>query len=285
MNSTETAYPATANHAQVWRELVLFGVVTFAITWGVLALYLVNGAWATQTFGPMKLGAPMFYLAVSAPGIAAIILTLRASGWSGLWRFITSLFRGRTPWTWIALSILGYPLLWLLVALVTAGWKGALDSLDLTPWAVTLPAILIGGHLLRDAGALGEEPGWRGYALPRLLSLMSARAAAILLGFVWAVWHLPAFFLGSLSQSGIVFVPYVLNVMAFSVLMTLIYVRSNGNVLWAGIIPHMMFNAVPKAGIQPNLWVTVAIGIAILVLCGPHLRRNAGDRTDGDAAR
>lgn len=285
MNSSATDSPAAPSSARVWRELLLFSGVTFAITWGVLALYLMNGAWATQTFGPMKLGAPMFYLAVSAPAIAAIILTLRESGWSGLWKFISSLVRGSTPWQWIVLSILGYPLLWLLVSLVNASWQGRLDSFDLTPWAVTLPAILIGGHLLKDVGALGEEPGWRGYALPRLLSLMSARAAAMLLGFVWAVWHLPAFFLGSLSQSGIDFIPYVLNVMAFSVLMTLIYVRSNGNVVWAGIVPHMMFNAVPKAGIEPILWVTVAVGLAILVLYGPNLHRDVAESTKEDPAK
>jgi membrane protease YdiL (CAAX protease family) len=285
MNLPESDQPASTTNARVWRELLVFGAVTFSITWGVLALYLVDVAWATQTFGPMKLGAPMFYLAVSAPAIAAIVLTLNESGWSGLWGFIASLARGSTAWPWIAISIFGYPLLWLFVALVTAVSQGKLDSLDLTPWSVTLPAILIGGHLLKDVGALGEEPGWRGYALPRLLRLMSARAAAMLLGFVWAVWHLPAFFLGSLSQSGIDFVPYLLNVMAFSILMTLIYVRSNGNVLWAGIVPHMMFNAVPKAGIAPILWVTVAVGIAVLLICGPHMRRDVGKRSDEDVSK
>src|SRR3546814_20952371 len=75
------------------------------------------------------------------------------------------------------------------------------ESPYLSSWLIALPAVLLAGHLFRDPGALGEELGWRGFALPRLLELMDARRASLLLGLVWAVWHLPAFFLSTLSQS------------------------------------------------------------------------------------
>src|SRR5690606_11703585 len=141
-----------------------------------------------------------------------------------------------------------------------------LAAFDPRPWLIALPLVLLGGHLLKDPGALGEELGWRGYALPRLLELTDARAASIILGVVWAVWHLPAFFLASLAQSSVNFGLFVINVTAFSVIMTWLFVNTRGSVLWAGIVPHMLFNATPKAGIMPVVWVTVLVAVALLRL-------------------
>src|SRR5690606_23948229 len=118
----------------------------------------------------------------------------------GLSSLFGSLVRTKVGWMWIAISVLGYPALWLIVALVRAAFSGELASFDPRPWLIALPLVLLGEHLLKDPGSLGEELGWRGYALPGLLGLTDARVAAIVLGVVWAVWHLPAFFLSSLSQ-------------------------------------------------------------------------------------
>src|SRR3546814_4714751 len=102
------------------------------------------------------------------------------------------------------------------------------ESPYLSSWLIALPAVLLAGHLFRDPGALGEELGWRGFALPRLLELMDARRASLLLGLVWAVWHLPAFFLSTLSQSQVNFGLFILNVVAFSVFMTWLFVHTRG---------------------------------------------------------
>ena len=281
-NSSTVNQSIETSRSQLQIEILLFFVISFAITWSVLGLYLWNGPWMTTAFGPMRLGAPMFFVAVSAPAMAAIILTFYRNGWRGVVSFLVSLFRVRAYWPWILISFLGYPLLWFFVNFGTSIWFNRLDQFDFSPWVTTLPIILLGGHFLKDIGALGEEPGWRGYALPRLLTLMNAQIASVVLGLVWAVWHLPAFFLSSMSQSGIVFVPYVLNVIAFSVFMTLIYVHTNGNVLLSGIIPHMLFNAVPKAGIEPNLWVTVLLGAFLLFAFGPKMRRYDDLDQDGE---
>ena len=273
VNSSTVKQSIDTSRSQLKIEILLFFAISFTITWGVLGLYLWNGPWMTATFGTMRLGAPMFYVAVSAPATAAIILTFYKNGWRGVVSFLLSLFRGRAYWPWILISLLGYPYLWLIVNFGTSIWFGRWDQFNFSPWVSALPILVLSGHFLKDIGALGEEPGWRGYALPRLLTLMNAQIASVVLGLVWAVWHLPAFFLSSMSQSGIMFFPYVLNVIAFSVLMTLIYINTNGNVLLSGIIPHMMFNAVPKAGIEPNLWVTVFIGAFVLYAFGPKMRR------------
>lgn len=254
----------------IWQLLAFTGGA-YAITWSIVGVYALAETWATAQLGPLILGSPAFYLAVAAPSLAAVALTLKHEGVSGTLALLKRLVAFRAPPLWAAVALLGYPLLWLATALVGRVVDGNFASLDLAAWFSALPALFLSGHVIRDGGALGEELGWRGYALPRLLQLTTPRVASVVLGLVWAVWHLPAFFVSSLSQSAIDFGPYVLNVVAFSVLMTVLYVKTGGNVLWAGIIPHMMFNAVPRAGIEVIPAITILIGAIILLTCGPSL--------------
>lgn len=252
-------------------DLVVFGGLTFALTWLVVGAYIWDNDAATAAIGPMKLGAPAFYVAVYAPAIMALLVTAFRYGRGGLGSLLASLVRVRVRWTWIAISLLGYPALWLLVYLIKATAGGQLRGFDFDPWLVALPLLLLHGFILRDPGALGEELGWRGFALPRLLELMHARNAALILGLVWAVWHLPAFYVASLSQSTFAIAPFVVQVTAFSVFMTWVFVNARGSVLWAGVIPHMLFNAVSHAGIRPVGWVFTGVAVVILMLGGKHL--------------
>jgi membrane protease YdiL (CAAX protease family) len=253
-------------------DLLIFGAATFALTWLIVGLYIWDNAAVTRAIGPMKLGAPAFYVAVYAPALAAIAVTVARHGRAGLASLFGSLVRIRVRWIWIAVSLLGYPLLWLAVGLVQVGAGGDLAQFDFRPWLVALPLLLLHGAILKDPGALGEELGWRGFALPRLLELTHARNASLLLGLVWAVWHVPAYFVGSLSQSALALAPFILQVMAFSVFMAWIFVNARGSVLWAGVVPHMLINATPHAGIHPVGWVFIVVAALILVFGGRHLR-------------
>jgi membrane protease YdiL (CAAX protease family) len=276
-------------------DLLVYTVATFAITWTIVGLYIWDADRTTRAVGPMKLGAPMFYAAVYTPTVVSIVLTAIRDGRAGLVSLFASVFRFRAPWLWIAVSLLGYPLMWLVVSLIQSAATGTLASMSFTPWLVTLPMLVVSARVFIDAGALGEELGWRGFALPRLLELTDARKASLLLGVVWAVWHLPAFYVGSMSQSGLAFLPFVGNVIAFSVLMTWLFVHTRGSVFWAGIVPHTLFNLVPHAGIHPIGWITMAVAMVVLLLSGKHLRgvgRPAADipqsalfATDGQASR
>lgn len=273
MGLLEASSPVSpAARQRLYGDLALFSAIAFGLTWLLVGAYVIDAEAASSLLGPMRLGAPAFFAAVYAPSVAAVIVTSLRYGRAGLAQLFGSLIRVKAPWIWIAVSLLGYPALWLVVELVRAVSDGTAGSFDFSPWLIALPMVLLGGHLLRDPGALGEELGWRGFALPRLLELTDARIASIVLGLVWAVWHLPAFFLSSLSQSSVDFGVFVLNVTAFSVLMTWLFVNTRGSVLWAGVVPHMLFNATSKAGITPVVWVTVLVSIAVLVLGGKHLR-------------
>jgi len=119
----------------------------------------------------------------------------------------------------------------------------ATASLDLGRWYMA-PIVLV-VTLIFDAGPLGEELGWRGYALPRLLAgRFSPLAAALVLGLIWGVWHLPAFFVAGTAQHdlqmGILWL--IVGTMLASVIMTWLYRRTGGDVLASGVLVHLMNN-------------------------------------------
>jgi membrane protease YdiL (CAAX protease family) len=107
-------------------------------------------------------------------------------------------------------------------------------------WSIFLSASVFRLSTL-IGGPLGEEPGWRGFALPRLQKLFGPAAASILLGVLWASWHLPLFLCKAWSSSG--FPTYLLIVTELSFLFTFLYNLFDGSVITA-IATHACFNTV-----------------------------------------
>jgi membrane protease YdiL (CAAX protease family) len=118
----------------------------------------------------------------------------------------------------------------------------------------------------------GEEIGWRGYALPRLAARFGLGRASIVLGVVWACWHLPLFFLRGADTYGQSFVVYLLQVIALSVAMAWLYGRTHGSLLLVmlmhaainntkDIVPSAVPGATNALALSPSLvaWLTVAL--------------------------
>ena len=84
----------------------------------------------------------------------------------------------------------------------------------------------------------GEEIGWRGFALPRLASRLGLGPASVVLGLIWAVWHLPLFFVREADTFGQSFPMYTMAVVAISIAISLLYAKSDG-----GLLLPMLFHA------------------------------------------
>ena len=90
---------------------------------------------------------------------------------------------------------------------------------------------MAGAILISIWAQAGEEIGWRGYALPRLATRLGLGGASLVIGGVWALWHLPLFFLAGSGSAGQSFPIYVLHVTALSVAMAWLYWKTDGSLL------------------------------------------------------
>jgi len=82
-----------------------------------------------------------------------------------------------------------------------------------------------------------EEPGWRGFALPRLLTKRNPLTASLILCIIWAAWHVPLFFLPEWGGAETSFIWFVANTVGLSFIMTWLYNRSRSSVF-----PVMLFH-------------------------------------------
>jgi membrane protease YdiL (CAAX protease family) len=206
-------------------------------------------------FGEISPSNPLFILAVYSPGVAGVFLVWRHYGIKGLGSFFRRLTLWRAPALWWLFLILGIPLL----VYTGAAVKGSItDPFPFSPWYQVLPAMAMALFL----GPI-EEFGWRGLALPLLQRRFAPFWAGLILGAIWGVWHIPSFLLSGTAQSAWSFGPYLIGIIAISVILTPMFNAARGSLLIAALYHFQMMNPVfPDA--QP--WDTLMFAIAAVVI-------------------
>ena len=169
---------------------------------------------------------------------------------------------------WWYVFAVGYiPAIKLTVALIHRALTGAWPLFGNFPWYLIPVAIAFSTPV-----QAGEEIGWRGYALPRLAARFGLARASIVLGIIWACWHLPQFFISQADTYGQSFFVYSFQVTALSVAMAWLYAKTNGSLLLVMLLHSSVNNAkdiVPSAlpgaantfGLTASLvaWITVLL--------------------------
>ena len=269
----------------------LFFVLTYLLSW-VLWAPLVGWLQAHGRLGvagggleglPVWIGV-LWFLGSWSPSLVALGLTGRAGGWPAVKRLLRSAVRWRVGWRWNLLAWLG-PLVLGLVALGLFTATGGLElRLDSGRWML-IPVALVAAV---PFGPLGEELGWRGYALPRMLESGSALSCALWIGLAWTFWHLPLFWapagttLSGEPVTWIAVLLYTVEVVALSILITWLVRGARGSV-WIAIGAHAAWNAgmerfffspLPDAA-DPSVrfWSLVVLVAAALAVM-PALRRS-----------
>jgi membrane protease YdiL (CAAX protease family) len=251
-------------------EIALYLAITFGITWSLAIVVLGFPGWYAAHFGQLSRSSPLFYIAVWAPNVAALALTATRGGLPALRDLFSRFGRVRVQsWVWLA-ALTFYPLLMLVVQLVGTFLGRPLAGPDV--WLHVAAGLFAPAALF--LGPLGEELGWRGYLLPRVLERFSPLAAALIVGTIWMIWHVPAFLASGLPQSGMVFPIFALGGMALSVFVTWLFVNARQSILVAGVVPHMIVNAYgdatgPMTWINAGVLVVGAVGLAAVL--GPRL--------------
>src|SRR5215510_15301294 len=242
-------------------SLVIFFLAAYALMWACFFTVTLEEIPANSVLGTFLL-----LLGTFAPSLAALWLTARAEGEAGVRVLLARVVQWRVGWQWYLFAA-GYVVaIKLAVALIYRVASGVWPRFGTLPWYVIIGAIIISTPV-----QAGEEIGWRGYALPRLAAHFGWAWASILLGLIWAFWHLPQFFIREADTYGQSFLIFVLQVTALSVAMAWLYMRTNGSLLLTMLLHAAVNNskdvvpsAVPGAtnsfglSASPVAWITVA---------------------------
>lgn len=244
------------------RYLVAYLILAYAISWSI-AVPLALG---NQGIIPAILPSWTHYLVAYGPMLSALIVTGIGQGKSGLKDLIRRMFMWRVcpKWWLVAFSplIIGLAVIFLLNRL--AGSQIDLSDLGMVNY---LPPLGVGVLLLWILTfGLGEETGWRGYALPRLLNRRSALGATLILTIFWALWHLPQFFYQFEPSMA---AGWLIGLFAGSVLLTWLYNSTQGSILMVAIW-HGCFNfmtaTTAATGTLPAVMSMIVILWALIVI-------------------
>ena len=266
------------NRPHVVKELVIFFIITFTIMFGLGGLGMVFQSHIEKIFGPISNNNLFVMLLIYAPTIAGLTLTIIFEGWNGLVAlFKRGLYYIKPKWWLIAIFLL--PTILLVFGLFSYLTGIDASSFNWNLFFGTFPLLIFSLHLFTDAGPIGEELGWRGYALPRLLQLHSPIVATSILSVIWTAFHLAAFLTPGTNQYGMSFIWFTVWCFSLCFIMTWLYMNTSGNWIVSGLLQHYIINSFAINGafkIGPGVSITFCIVVIIIFLFKGFSRKQVG---------
>jgi membrane protease YdiL (CAAX protease family) len=266
---------ARAEHAHASsRAVVAFFVLAFAWSWG----WWIPLATSSDLVERGQ-GSPTHVPGLFGPMLAAAVVLLATGRRDALAAWARALVRIPRDRRWIAASI--SPLGFLAIGAVVAALAGNLAGIHafgrFSGMSVAVaPALLL-------LGAVGEEAGWRGFALPRLQARLGALRATLLLTALWALWHVPLFYViaGYRGFSPMMVPGFVIGLGAGALVLTAIFNHTGGSVL-AVAVWHASYNLASASDGTDG--AIAAVVTACVITWGIRLviRERAGRRALGD---
>ncbi|MBY4212957.1 CPBP family intramembrane metalloprotease [Rhodococcus fascians] len=287
MTAVDARYGSASPGIRQWignHALISFFVMANVLSWAAWTPYILSqngiGLW-DYTF-PSVMGTSqltgMLPGAYLGPIFSALVITAVVDGRTGLRVWAGRLFRWRVEARWYALALIASP-----AALVVAGaaFSGGRIHAPTTAALVAYVPVLL---LQMVTTGLAEEPGWRDFALPRLQERFGALRAAMILGPIWGVWHLPLFFTewgGWPDASWTRPVIFVVFCISFNVVMSWVFNRTGqslpvsmlmhvsvntfASVMWADLFPAL---DTERAMLSLAVAAVVAAMVVIVGTCG-----------------
>jgi membrane protease YdiL (CAAX protease family) len=222
-----------ASEAYVFLGLTL--ALSWFVFWGPLALFKITAISFVSDVKGHWWAIALFIVGGFVPSLLGIFLTWKKEGVSGLRKLGQRIIQFRFGWHW-------YMFTFLIVIAGTAG-QITINRLLGNTFNGTLFLTQLGSFLpLLILGSLSEEIGWRGYALEKLQTRWNALPSSLIVGLVWALWHLPLFMMVGTSQHelGDPFISFLIKMTASSILYTWLY-NNTKHSLWSAILLHWLY--------------------------------------------
>ncbi len=259
------------------HELVAYFVLAYAITWaiGILLIASVRGLLGVQ------IPPSVHFLAAYGPMLSALIVTGVTGGAVGIRELVGRMFRWRVGMRWILIAL--SPLaLYLIAAAMLRVWGGVWPDFSRFGSTVEVTGLgwLAGWAFHTLTFGIGEETGWRGFALPRLQKGRSALSATLILSVFWALWHVPMFFYKeNYVGMGIpMVILWLVGLLCGAIVFTWLYNSTNGSVLmvalWHGTYNAAVTATEPAIAAIVSTIVWIAAVIIVLVAKPANLSRS-----------
>ncbi len=225
--------------SEAGKEAILFLALTLALSylvfWGPLALFQVTAiSFVGNKMGPVWAVALYLMGGFVPSGVAVALVGFKdgRSGLSALWRRMTHFRIGWRVYL-AAVSVVAFGTACQIVLNNLLG-----RTFDLSLFLIQLPSFLP----LLVLGPLSEELGWRGYAQDRLQRRWSPQLAGVVVGIVWAFWHLPLFFMPGASQRELhmPFAGFLVGIVSMSIVFAWLHSHSGGSI-WIAIFFHWIY--------------------------------------------
>ena len=274
--SRSASYPQGGLLAR--HPLTFYFLIAFAFSWlmflpGVLTYFEVLNL-SDSLVGVLSITGLL------GPILSGFIMTALTEGGPGIRRWLGRIVLWRVGLVWYLFALIGLPLVMVLATIILR--PGALESFQtLAPLSV-LPYLGAFVFMVLIGGPLFEEPGWSGFAQPRLQRLHGPLVGGLILGSLWALWHLPGFLIPSQDLTDIPprgtvldFVVFALALIGLRLIIMWVFNNTRGSVLMA-ILVHASWNTFYSAALiqlfpAPSvlgsyLNLTIAAGALALVI-------------------
>ena len=224
--------------ASLWvkeHPIITYFILAYAISWIIVAPLVASA----QGFIDVSVPFALHYLNDYAPLSAAIITAAIANGTGGLRELFQRMIKWRAGLGWVLVAAFSpLALFGIATGMVIVGMGEEPPDLSLLGSITYLPYLGGGGWIfwILTAG-IGEESGWRGYALPSLQGNMSALSATLIVTLLWVGWHLPRFFYyGNYMILGFSVLPLAAHgFLALAIVLTWLYNSTRGSILMAAL--------------------------------------------------
>jgi hypothetical protein len=208
----------------------------------------------------------MFIGGAYGPFIGSFSLTFLDEGKEGVKNLGRRFWNLKIARTWLLISFVLFPILYsasFIIAFLVEGTVPALVWLSDPSMLLYIVAISVFG------GGFAEEFGWRGYALPRLQAKWNALSSSLILGLIWAFWHLPVWYMEGDSHQSSPFFLFALTVVFLSILFTWVYNNAEGSIL-AAVALHTTYNIMTKLGLLSPvggvIYIILFFGLTLVVI-------------------
>jgi uncharacterized protein len=219
--TSPTLAPARTQNLVRRHPLISFFVLTYAVTWTLWAPLVV---FRDQIPGPLAF--VLLVLGSNVPSVLGVLFVALLRGRSGVRTLLGRLLHARIGLFWyLAVVALAVPAL-------CAVWVSTLLGGPTPVVVATIPAVVVLFLFsIFPGSSVGEELGWRGFALPRLQAQHSALAASLIVGAAWGIYHFPLFLLGSPTRPFALFLPFAIGCVIMSIFYTWMYNGTGGSLL------------------------------------------------------